>query len=62
MWIPIYPPKKPYHEDSLFDYLRQEVHNTPAHKRTHTSWISEETWRVINVRVSLRISPDRCQH
>ena len=59
--IPIYPPNRPSHEDTLFASLRKAVAKTPVCERTHTSWILEETWRVIGTSVSLCISPYRSQ-
>ena len=44
MRLPLYLPKQPPHEDSLFASLRQEVLKTPAQDSAYTSLISEETW------------------
>ena len=59
--IPLFPPNHSTNEDSLFASLRQAVPKTPVRKRTHASWILEETGRVIDTRASLRRSPDRNQ-
>ena len=61
MWLPLYPPKRPSQEDYIFASLRQTVPKTPVPERAHASWISEETWKVINTRVSLLRPLDRDQ-
>ena len=50
----IYPPKRSSHEDKLFASLRQAVPKKPAHERAHSLWILEETWWLIEDRVSLQ--------
>ena len=59
--IPLYPPKYLYHEDTIFTTLRQVLLRTLVHKQAHSSWISEETWRVIEARVPIWRSQYRCQ-
>ena len=44
MRLPIYHPKRLSHEEKLFASPRQAVLKTTARERSHTSWISEETW------------------
>ena len=59
--LPLYPHKRPFHKDSLFASLWKAVPKKPARECSHASWISEETWKVIYVRVYLWRSPDRDQ-
>ena len=52
--MPLKPPTEPTREDELFDALRRAVtkpHERDKHKNT---WISEETWRLADERVSVR--------
>ena len=39
MRLPLYPPKHPYYEDTLFASLRQVVPKTPVSESAHASWI-----------------------
>ena len=57
--VDVCPIKIPSNEENIFTYLSQVVPKTPAQKHAHVLWISEETWRVTNAMVSLRISVDR---
>ena len=52
--MPLKPPTEPTREDELFGALRRAVpepHERDKHKNT---WISEETWRLVDERVSAR--------
>ena len=48
------PPTKPTREDGIFGALRRAVPKPHARDRHKNSWISEETWRLIDERVSTR--------
>ena len=52
--MPLKPPTEPTREDELFDALRRAVlkrHELEKHKN---AWISKETWRLVDERVSTR--------
>ena len=52
--IPLIPPTEPTRKDGIFEALRRAVlkpHSRETHKNV---WISDETWRLANERVSTR--------
>ena len=56
--LPLRSPKRLTREDTTFAELRRAVPKPPERERRRVSWISEETWRVIDVRISLRRESD----
>ena len=60
-WILLYTSKRPSHEGKIFASFRKAVPKTPSRECVHASWISKETCWVINARVYLWRSADRCQ-
>ena len=51
------PPSKPTRVDQLFAALRRSVPKAQTHEARQNTWISEETWRLVNERVSARRDP-----
>ena len=49
---PLRPPTEPTREDGVFAALRRAVPKPHGRYRHKNEWISEETWRLINKRVS----------
>ena len=49
--LPLRPPRQSSHEDILFVSPRKAIPKPPAREPPQSSWISEETWRVIGARV-----------
>ena len=47
--------------DKIFDKLRSSVPKPDKRAARHNSWISEETWRLIEKSVSVKGEPRRCQ-
>ena len=54
---PVRPPSKPTRVDLLFAALRRDVLTAQPHKARGNAWISEETWRLVDKRVSARQDP-----
>ena len=52
--MPLRPPTEPTREDELFDALRRAVPKPHERNKHKNAWISEETWRLVNERVSAR--------
>ena len=52
--LPLRPPDEPTREDRIFAALRRAVLKPHARERRMNNWISEETWRLIDERVSAR--------
>ena len=48
------PPTEPTREDDLFDALRRAVPKPHEQEKHNNAWISEETWRLVDERVSAR--------
>ena len=55
------PPKKPTRVDKLFAALRRAVPKAQPRAARRNTWISEETWRLIDERVSARRDPRKGQ-
>ena len=52
--MPLLPPKEPTREDELFGDLRRAVPKPHEREKHRNAWISDETWRLANERVSAR--------
>ena len=52
--IPLKPPRRPTREDELFGDLRRVVLKLQPREQHRNTWISEETWRIIDERVTMR--------
>ena len=52
--IPLTPPKQPTREDSLFGNLRRAVPKPKPREQHRNAWISEETWKLVDERVTMR--------
>ena len=52
--LPLQPPTNPMREDSIFAALQRDVPKTHVRERRMNKWISEETWRLVDERVSAR--------
>ena len=52
--ISLRPPTEPTREDGIFEALRRAVPKPHARDRHKNAWISEETWRLVDKRVSAR--------
>ena len=48
------PPKEPTKEDELFGDLRRAVPKPHEREKHRNAWISDETWRLSDKRVSVR--------
>ena len=55
-WM-VRPPAKPSRTDKLFAALRRAVPRPKPREARRNAWISAETWRLINERVSARRDP-----
>ena len=51
---PLRPPNKPTQKDGIFAALRRAVPKPHARERHKNEWILEETWRLVDERVSTR--------
>ena len=51
------PLRRPTREDELFGDLRRAVLKPPPRERHRNAWISEETWRLVDERVTMRRKP-----
>ena len=60
--IRIRPPRQPSCKDNLFASLCKAFPKPLARECPYNYWISEDTWQLINYRVSIRRDPDRDQH
>ena len=58
---PMRPPTKPTRVDKLFAALRRAFLKAQPRKARQNAWISEETWRFVNKRVSMRRYPRKGQ-
>ena len=52
--MPLQPPKDPTREDKIFIDLRRAVPKTHERENHRNAWISEETWRLADARVSAK--------
>ena len=52
--MPLRPPTEPTREDGIFAALRRAVPKPHARNRHKIAWMSEETWRLVDMRVSAR--------
>ena len=52
--MPLKPPTEPTREDKLFGALRRAVPKPHKQDKHKNAWISEETWRLVDERVSAR--------
>ena len=53
--MPLQAPTEPTREDGIFAALRRAVPKPHARDRHKNAWISEETWRLVDERVSARM-------
>ena len=53
--MPLRPPTEPTREDGIFAALRRAVPKPHVRDRHKNAWISEETWRLVDERVSARV-------
>ena len=51
------PPREPTREDTLFGDLRQAVPKPHMREQHRNAWISDETWKLVDERVSARRVP-----
>ena len=58
---PVRPPSKPTRVDQLFAALRRAVPKAQPREARRNTWISEETWRLVDERVSARREPRKGQ-
>ena len=52
--MPLKPPSEPTREDEIFGALRRSVPKPHKRDRHRNAWISDETWILVNKRVSSR--------
>ena len=52
--LPLHAPAEPTREDGIFASLRRSVPKPHASERRKNGWISEDTWRLVDERVSAR--------
>ena len=52
--VPMKPLRRPTREDKLFGDLRQAVLKLQPQEQHRNAWISEETWRLVDERVTMR--------
>ena len=55
------PPSKPTLVDHLFAALRRVIPKAQTREARRNAWISEETWRLVDERVSARRDPRKGQ-
>ena len=55
--LPLTPPKRPTREDTLFGDLRRAVPKPQPREQHRNTWISEETWKLVDERVTMRRKP-----
>ena len=58
--IPLKPPKRPTREDSLFGDLRRAVPKPQPWEQHWNAWIPEETWKLVEERVTMRRKARAC--
>ena len=46
--------RRPTREDELFGHLRRAVPKLQPREQHRNAWISEETWRLVDERVTMR--------
>ena len=51
------PPEQPTREDTLFGDLRRAVPKPQPREQHRNAWISEETWKLVDERVTVRRKP-----
>ena len=59
--LPLKPPTEPTREDEVFTALRRAVLKPRVREASKNEWISTETWRLVNERVSVRRDPVKGQ-
>ena len=59
--LPLKPPTEPIREDKVFAALRRAVPKPRAREARKNEWISTETWRLVDERVSARRDPMKGQ-
>ena len=52
--VPMQPLRRPTQEDELFGDLRRAVLKPQPREQHRNAWISEETWRLVDERVTMR--------
>ena len=52
--LPLRPPTEPTRENRIFAALQRSVPKPHARDRHKNAWILEETWRIVDERVSMR--------
>ena len=52
--LPLKPPNEPTREDSLFGDQQRAVPKPQPREQHRNAWISEETWRLVDERVTMR--------
>ena len=52
--MPLRPLTEPTRDDGIFEALRRAVPKPHEREKHKNAWISEETWRIVNERVSAR--------
>ena len=52
--IPMKPPRRPTREDELFGDIRRSVLKPQPREQHQNAWISKETWRLVDERVTMR--------
>ena len=57
IWMPLTPPREPTREDMLLGDLRRAVPKPHMREQHRNAWISEETWKLVDERVSARRGP-----
>ena len=55
--IPLTPPKRPTREDTPFGDLRRAVPKPHLQEQHRNAWISDETWNIVDERVTVRREP-----
>ena len=50
-------PKRPTREDTIFRDLRRAVPKPQPQEQHQNAWISEETWKLVDERVTVRRKP-----
>ena len=55
--VPMKPPRRPTREDELFGDIRRAVPKPQPREQHRNVWISEETWRLVDERVTMRRKP-----
>ena len=50
-------PRRPTREDELFGDLRRAVPKPQPREQHRNAWVSEETWRLVDERITMRRKP-----